>query len=127
MILLEISKYILFQYPNVEAKLLSSYIRSFQNYDVYVLSTESLTVPGVFNENVNIKKTFMEKHQVDVVIGIGISFVLVVICVYFIIKLHKIKKKKATEFQYQSSYVACPLNSMGSSHDVESLFCLQRQ
>lgn len=118
MILLEISKYILFQYPNVEAKLLSSYIRSFQNYDVYVLSTESLTVSGVFNENVNIKKTFMEKHQVDVVIGIGISFVLVVICVYFIIKLHKIKKKKATEFQYQLSYVACPLNSMGSSHDV---------
>ncbi|XP_052712676.1 protein draper-like isoform X3 [Crassostrea angulata] len=83
---------------------------------------ESLTVPGAFNENVNIKKSFMEKHQEDLVIGISISFVLVVICVSFTVKLQIIRKKRAKESRYPSSYVACPLNDIRSSQYFESHF-----
>lgn len=64
----------------------------------------------------------MEKHQEDLVIGISISFVLVVICVSFTVKLQIIRKKRAKESRYPSSYVACPLNDIRSSQYFESHF-----
>lgn len=84
---------------------------------------ELFTVPGDLDENVNIsKKTIMEKHKTEFVIGICISVVLVVVCVSIIIKLRRTKKRKEDTPQTLSSYVECPMHNMRSGHSYESLF-----
>lgn len=71
-----------------------------------ILFTELFTVPRDLYENVNItKKTIMEKHKTEFVIGICISVLLVVVCASVVIKLRRTKKRKEDTPQTLSSYV----------------------